>query len=189
MEYFFGMVLGIITGLGLYIFLSWLIRKMGGKIAVGGKLRERCNPDNFDERQQLARGTAYKRAFFVLVLYISVASLLSEWADIILFMSFGGMWIGVCIALTVFAITCIFQDAYMSLYENAKGVIMMLSIVGVLNLVIGSPYLIGKKPLLEDGVISPDCVNLMLGVTFIIVVLAFIGRMVYNNKRLEEDEE
>ncbi len=188
-EHILGFIAGIIAGLGLVYFLSWIIKKMGGKIEFGGGLSRRCNADNYDERQQLARGVAYKRAFFVLMLYISVVSMLSEVADIIIFMSFGGMWLGVCIALIVFAVSCIFQDAYMSLYENAKGVSMMFSIVGVLNLVIASPYLTGEKPVLEDGVISASCVNLMVGVAFIVILFAFIGRVLYNNKRMEEDEE
>lgn len=188
-EYILGMIVGVIAGLLLVYLLGWLIGKMGGKIAFGGKIRRRCNADGYDERQQLARGTAYKRAFFVLLCYVCVVSLSGECTSIRIFMSFGGMWLGVCIAITVFAVTCIIKDAYMSLYENAKGIIMMFSAVAILNFVGGVPYLTGEKALIEDGVLATGSVNLMVGVTFLFILAAFIGRVIYNNKQQEEDGE
>ena len=99
------------------------------------------------------------------------------------------MWIGVCIALGVFAITCILKDAYMNLYENAKGVIMMFSVIGLLNVALGLRVFLHKGSLLENGVVSLDSTNLVAGILLLVIVVVFIGRVIYNNKQLEEDEE
>lgn len=181
--YALGIICGFLTAFLIAMLVRWGILKAGGRISMA------CKPDSYDERQQLARGIAYKRAFFVLLFYVAVVSTLKEAADIPIFMSLGGMWLGVCMAVTVFAVTCIVHDAYLSLYENAKGVILMLSGVGVLNLFIGMEYLTGEKPFLENGVLAANSTNLTVGVTFLIIVAVFIGRLRYNKKQLEEDEE
>ncbi|MDE5966655.1 MAG: hypothetical protein K2G89_07465 [Lachnospiraceae bacterium] len=182
MYYYLGVICGFLFAFLIIMLVRWGILKTGGRIDL------RCKADSYDERQQLARGIAYKRAFFALLFYIAVVSALSE-MDISIFMSFAGMWLGVCIALLVFVITCIVHDAYMSLYENAKGVTMLISSVGVLNILCGFEYLTGEKPILEDGVIAANCVNLMVGITFLIIVVVFVGRLRYNKKQWEEDGE
>lgn len=182
MYYYLGMICGFLFVFLIIMLMRWGILKTGGRIDL------RCKADSYDERQQLARGTAYKRAFFVLLFYIAVVSALSE-MDISIFMSFGGMWLGVCISVLVFVITCIVHDAYMSLYENAKGIIMMMSSIGVLNILVAFSYLTGEKPFLENGVIATNCVNLMVGVMFVIITVVFVGRLNYNKKQLEEDGE
>lgn len=182
--YYAGMTSGFLCAFIVAAFLFWMKRKMkGGKAGFKGL---RCS---FDERQLLARGTAYKRAFFTLFFFIFGVSMLNELAGIDIFMSFGGMWIGVCISLIVFAITCIVHDAYMSLYENAKGIIMMFSSVGLLNILLGLEYLTGERPFLENGVIVTDSLNLTVGITFFIILIVFLVRLRYSKKQMDEDEE
>lgn len=185
--YVLGMICGFLLAYLLMILLRMLIRRLVGN--TDGRAGMACKPDSFDERQQLARGQAYKRAFFVLTFYVAVVSMLSEGFHISIFMSFGGLWLGVCIAIIVFAVNCILHDAYMSLYENAKGLIIMLSCVGILNVLIGLDYLTGEKPFLEDGVIAADSLNLIVGMTMLIILFVFIGRLRYNKTHLEEDGE
>lgn len=95
----------------------------------------------------------------------------------------------VCISLAVFATICILKDAYMSLYENVKGVVIMFSAVGILNIAIGIGNIVDGTSLIENGVLSVRCTNLIVGLLFIYILPVFIGRVIYNNKQLEEDEE
>lgn len=181
--YLLGVICGVALGLVLVAVLVWLIRKLGGKIDLERK------KDAYDERQMLARGVAYKYAFFTLMIGMMNISLLGEVAGIKLFMSMAGVWLMVCISLAVFATICIVKDAYMSLYENVKGVVIMFSAVAILNLVIGIGNLIYGMPILENGVLSVHYMNLIVGLLFVYILPVFIGRVIYNNKQLEEDEE
>lgn len=183
--YSLGIICGIAATIVFCICMKKIIRKMGGKFGGCRMMKETA----FDERQLLARGQAYKYAFFTLMAYVAIAGLLNEASNVSFLMSFGGMWIGVCIAIGVFAITCILKDAYMNLYENAKGVIMMFSVIGLVDVALGLRVFLHKGSLLENGVVSLDSTNLVVGILVLVIVVVFIGRVIYNNKQLEEDEE
>ena len=66
---------------------------------------------------------------------------------------------------------------------------MMFSLVGVLNTAIGIPAILENGSLLENGVVSLESLNLMVGILFLVILAVFCGRVIYNNKQLEEDEE
>ncbi len=181
--YLLGVICGVAFGLVLVALLVWLTRKLGGKIDLEGK------KGAYDERQMLARGVAYKYAFFTLMIGMVIISLLGEVAGIKLFMSMAGVWIVVCISLAVFATICIMKDAYMSLYENVKGVVIMFSAVALINIAVGISNFVDGVPLVENGVLSTRHVNLIVGILFVYILPVFIGRVIYNNKQLEKDEE
>ena len=65
----------------------------------------------YDERQILARGMAYKSAFFVLIGYIIACALVNvleiNWAELS-----GQMFIGLFLSTAVFVGVSIFNDAY-----------------------------------------------------------------------------
>ena len=58
--------------------------------------------NTYDERQILARGKAYQTAFIVLVGYVLAASCLDEFFYCPQLMSFGGLWLGVCLSILVY---------------------------------------------------------------------------------------
>lgn len=183
LEYYLGVVVGIVIGLVFVAFLSWLIRKMGGKVEVGGR---KCK-EFYDERQMIARGQAYKTAFFTLMFYMCIVSFISEFSGNQLLMSFTGIWIGVCLSIIVFAIVCIIKDAYMSLYENAKGIIMMFLVVGISNIGIGILNL-EKQPIIENEALSIHCINLIMGIMFLIILAVFCGKLLYDRRNTKEEE-
>lgn len=135
----------------------------------------------------IARGQAYKTAFFTLIFYMCIVSFISEFLGNPLLMSFTGMWIGICLSITVFAIVCIIKDAYMSLYENAKGIIMMFLVVGICNIGIGILNL-EKQPLIENKALSIYCINLIVGSTFLIILAVFCGKLLFDKRNTEEEE-
>ena len=181
--YLLGVICGVAVGLAFVAILVYLTRKMGGKIDLDVK------KDAYDERQLLARGVAYKFAFYTLLDGMVVIALMEEIAGIRLFMSMAGVWVMICISIAVFATICILKDAYMSLYENVKGVVIMFSAIGILNIAIGIGNIVDGVPLIENGVLSTRCANLIVGLLFVYILPVFIGRVIYNNKQLEEDEE
>lgn len=183
MYYYLGMVCGFFTAELLIVFLSWIMKK------AGGKFDWKCKADSYDERQMLARGKAYKYAFFSLIFYIFIISILCEFSGIILFMSFTGLWLGVCFSMMIFAITCILNDAYMSLYENVKGIIIMFSCIGLMNILIALRGIHEGNSMVENGTISTNCMNFIIGIMFLVLLIVFCGKVLYNKKQLEEDGE
>lgn len=181
LEYYLGVVIGMATGFILVALLMWIIRKMGGKVGF-----KNCK-ESYDERQMIARGQAYKIAFFTLMFYMCIVSFISEFSGNPLLMSFTGIWIGVCLSISVFAISCIIKDAYMSLYENAKGIIMMFLVVGISNIGIGILNL-EKHPIIENDALSIHCINLIVGIMFLIILVVFCGKLLYDTRNTKEEE-
>lgn len=183
-SYILGMVCGFAVGLLVVFILSRLIRKVGGKICTFKCAREGA----YDERQLQARGKAYKAGFFILIIYVTIAGILADLCGIRLLLSFGGIWIGVCFAIFCFAAVCIWEDAYMSLQENVKGINMMFLAVGLLNLINGIMTIRDKTPFIENDSISYHYTNLIVAILFLSLTLLFNLKLLYD-KRQEENEE
>lgn len=180
MSMMLGMVSGIVVGLLVFFLIAKIMAKPGTKLSKKGA---------YDERQLRARGEAYKYAFFTLILYVWIVGFLAEMMGVVVLMSFTGMWIGICAAAVVFAVVCILKDAYMTLYENVRGVTVMLAVVSALNLVFAVEKLLDNEPLLENGRIGMNAMNLVAGVSLLIIFVAFIVKIFCNKKAMMEDEE
>lgn len=74
---------------------------------------KRIKKANYDERQLLARNTAYTVSFFFLLIYCFVCGLLHifdfKWADTAI-----QMFLGIIISFSLFIALCIIKDAYFS---------------------------------------------------------------------------
>ena len=182
LAYVLGIISGVLCGLALVAFIMWLVKKMGGKVDLEHR-------NAYDERQLVVRGKAYKAAYLTLTAYMIIFAILDDLMEIMLFMSVGGIWLGICLSILVFAVICIVEDAYMSLYENAKGIILLLSFVAIVNLVVGCINLWHGLPLVTDGGLSVTTVNLMMGLLYLVISIVLCGKIIYNKKHPEEDEE
>lgn len=195
--YVLGLAAGIAMGLVAMVFITWIAKKAGGKFGVFCKEKEKV----YDERQSLARGQAYKVGFFTLIIYVMIAAVLDEIFDIHILMSFSGMWIGVCLSIAIFAIICILKDAYMSLQENARGIIIVFGCVGIMNICCGlMPYLLHGEKIIETAQavrnekiyeyakLSLRSVNLTAGILFLILIAVFAGKLWYDKKHEDEEE-
>ena len=96
--YIVGIVVGILVGVGI--------------VALLFKLK--VMDLTFDERQERARGQAYKYGFWTLLtcllLYGFSDMVLGRWCDVLV-----GAMLCIAAALMVFASVCIVKDAYLSL--------------------------------------------------------------------------
>lgn len=167
--------------------MAWVLIKIVKKF--GGKVDFLFKKDSFDERQQLARGKAYRAAFFTLAGYVVFLAYVAEMSKDSVLLSIGGLWLGIMISLLVFAITCIVKDAYMSLYENAKGVLILFALVSLLNFGLTAGNIAHGMKLIEDNKLSGSSMNLMIGIIFIIIAAVFAGKLLYDKKQEQEDEE
>lgn len=145
--------------------------------------REQGPAQIYDERQEQARGVAYKHGFFTLAVSI--------W----LFSQFGDAlpWIGVeaggflCLVAggTVFAVTAVWKDAYLGLYKRPERTMAALALGGIGCLCLSGFY-IRKEGLLVDGTLNLWAVVTAASLSDLLVLTAFLYRRF--RARREEDE-
>ena len=154
--YIFGLVVGILVGVGI--------------IALLFKLK--VMDLTFDERQERARGQAYKYGFWTLLscllLYGFSDMVLGRWCDVIT-----GAMLCVAAALMVFASVCIVKDAYLSLKEKPRAVMTLLTVVSILNLGIGiMNWKHGR--VVEDGILTFAAVNGICGIMTLVTLAVYL---------------
>ena len=126
----------------------------------------------FDERQERARGQAYKYGFWTLItcllLYGFSDMILGRWCDVI-----AGAMLCVAAALVVFGSVCIVKDAYLSLKEKPRKVMTLLTVITILNLAIG--FMNWKHgQAVEDGVLTYGAVNGICGVMTLTILAVYV---------------
>ena len=154
--YLFGLVVGVLVGVGI--------------IALLFKLK--VMDLTFDERQERARGQAYKYGFWTLLscllLYGFSDMVLGRWCDVIT-----GVMLCVAVAMVVFASVCIVKDAYLSLKEKPRTIMILLTVVGSLNLAIGiMNWKHGR--VVEDGVLTFASVNGICGLMTLVILVVYL---------------
>lgn len=137
-----------------------------------------------DERQERARGVAFKYGFFTLLisvfLYGCSELVLGRWCDA---MAGGSICVG--LGMTVFAVVCIWKDAYLSLRERPRRVIPLMLFIGLGNLAI-SILRAHEGGLLEDGILTFRASNLILGVMVLVILGAYLVTACFRSR--EEGE-
>lgn len=137
-------------------------------------LKKRVLSLSFDERQERARGVAFKYGFFTLMVCVAAYGMLDmtigPWCDTI-----AGCALCICIALTVFAVTCIRRDAYLSLSEKPKQIITLFTFLAVFNLGLGVMYILHGE-LMEDGVLTFRVCNLLAGVMLLVILAVYLAK-------------
>ena len=156
LEYAMGLVFGLAVGLGIVALL----------------FKKKVLDMTFDERQELARGKAYRYGFQAMavsiILYGILDETVGEWCD-----TLTGNFICLCIGLTVFAVTCILNDAYMSLKENPRKVMTLCLLAGLMNLAIGWANA-ANGTVIVDGKLSTGAVNLIVGGMSLLLLAVYI---------------
>lgn len=196
--YCIGIIVGIIAGLASVALLAAIAKKLGGKISM--RRSRKCK--EYDERQLVVRSKAYKFAFFTLMIYTVLVQFINDIFEVSLLSSFGGAWIGVCISITVFVVYCVVNDAYISLNENKRGILILFGGIALLNLVISLSGVLSKEidfldevQIMKDGVltthsvISIETANLSCAIMFIIICVAIVIKAFVEEREESMDEE
>lgn len=156
LEYMAGIVVGILVGVGL--------------VALLFKLR--IVDVTFDERQERARGQAYKYGFFTLlgclVLYGLSDAAFGRWCEVLT-----GVMLCGAVAITVFAAVCITKDAYLSLKEKPRTVMTLFAVITLLNLGVGIPRMLDGS-MVEGGVLTSGAVNFICGVMVLVILAIYM---------------
>ena len=126
----------------------------------------------FDERQERARGQAYKYGFWTMItcllLYGFSDMVLGRWCDVI-----AGVMLCVAAAMVMFASVCIVKDAYLSLKEKPRKVMTLLTVISALNLAIGVINWQSGQ-VVKDGVLTYSAVNGICGVMILTILVVYV---------------
>ena len=104
----------------------------------------------FDERQLAARAKAYSSAFFTLLGYLAVVALLDSVAEVRWCDLYTACFLGMMLALDVFAVAAIRSDAYFGIHERPVASIVLFAFVAVLNLSVAIARFAAGEPLETD---------------------------------------
>lgn len=173
--YIIGVIVGALCGLVLVALLFWMLKK-----------KYRVDVREYDERQILARGRAYKYGFITMLVLVVLERLAHE-VGFVLFDSIQGTTALCLIGLFVFIISCIWQEAYLTLYETPKMTYVLLAIGGGLNLLSAGIAWIQREPLLRDGRLYSGSLSLMVAVFVFAVLAAFALKQWQSNRGGSEE--
>lgn len=143
------------------------------------------NQSDYDERQIAARGQAFQLAYFTLLgmlfLYACSEGLFGRWCD-------AGAAAGLCAcpSVTVFAVTCIWRDAYRRPNERPAGVIALMGFLAVVNLALGAVR-ICEGDVVQDGILTFSICNTAVGVMAAVILAAYLLRLLVLRKEQKEE--
>lgn len=157
-------------GYGLRIFGLAVAGLVVGKLA-GKKLGKA----EFDERQQLARGKAYKAGFYTLLaglLAVYLIPIFTEWQpkDTALM-----LFAVICVGVTVFACVAVTNDAYLGIRQNPRAMLLVLGIVVVGNLTAG--FSVMESVGFADGLAVENSMNFIIAAMGLIILAALAIRL------------
>lgn len=159
---------------------------VGVMFLLGALLYKKKNPGpcKYDERQELARGKAFKVGFFTLLFYNVIYGMATVVTEMEIFDTMAAMITGVFLSLGVFACNCIWNDAYMSLNEKPGSVCAVLGCMGGINFLCGIASVISGD-MIENGQITFHFVNLMCGVVMLFLLVVFVIKQKKNKIEAE----
>lgn len=156
-----------------------------GVMTLIGRAEKRGGPQ-YDERQIIGRGQAYKRAFFALLVYNVVYACVDSggitWCE-----PGVGMVIGIFWSVTIFAITAISKDAFGGIYTKPKSIILLFLLIIVVQSICFVAECIDGN-LIENGILTMRFISLFNAICFAVILAVYL---IYNRKTklLEESHE
>lgn len=173
-SYYIGIVVGFLLVVGFGLLVRFVFKT------------KRVKPE-YDERQMIARGKAYKVGFFTLLIYGAVCTVLQamelHWCDGLL-----REVVGIVIGVGAFAIVSILNDAYLGFNENTGYTIGVMALIGFLNL--GSAIIgIITDGLWKDGKVTTSIVNLLISLLFFVILMTYWLHKKQNSDVTDAEEE
>lgn len=156
-----GFLTGILVG-GIGILLFWKLTKKDGS--------RKCI---FDERQQIVRGQAFKYGFFGWMIFDGLCILADTGLQIQYMDKSMELFSGMLVGLIIYGSYSIWHDGYISLNENPKRIMAILTAAALLNMACAAWRI--QEGLLENEILTfLNGANLfvcMTAVLFLILML------------------
>lgn len=140
---------------------------------------------NFDERQELIRGRAYKYAFFTYLIYGVGYSAVSSLLEKDFMTTSTAFMVGLYISLIVFAVYNIWNDSFFAFNQKPVSYISLFFIVTICS-GIGSITSIRDGSIIENGSLTLDCIGTVCAIAFAIILITMLIKMILNKKAEQE---
>ena len=158
-----------------FVFLGFMAAMAVAGLVVGKLAGKKLGKAEFDERQQLARGKAYKAGFYTLLvglLAVYLIPIFTEWQpkDTALL-----PFAVICVGVTVFACVAVANDAYLGIRQNPRAMLLVLGIVVVGNLTAG--FSVMESVGFADGLAVGNSMNFIIAAMGLIILAALAIRL------------
>ena len=168
-------IIGFLVGLGAVALIRGLYK------------RKHKDQQEYDERQILARNSAYKWSFFSLVAYCILCVFMDllelRWAEFSV-----QLLIGVLLSAVIFVGICIFKDAYFTKKGNTITSFLVFSVImAVVQTCMAVLPIFRDGPLVEGGILTLEVVNILCAVVFYLFSAMTVIKIIMN-KRVREEE-
>lgn len=128
----------------------------------------------YDERQQIERGKAYRNAFYSLLGSLIICCLINTPFKTPILNSLAVMVFPSMISLSVLITTCILRNAIDGVnYKNGFGWLSLVFSVGGIYYVVISVITLSENPLIIDGFLSSSVPMAFMGICFIEICMVY----------------
>ncbi|MEE1124923.1 MAG: hypothetical protein UHK60_01925 [Acutalibacteraceae bacterium] len=146
-------------------------------------LKIKNKKSNFDERQELVRGKAYKYAFFSMAIYGAIYLLCSMFIEKEFLTASMALIIDMFIGLVVSGVYSIWNEAFFTLNikQSPKAYIVLLIWVTLLNSYTGISAIIDGN-IIENGTLSTASISLIGSISLTIILITILIKFIVNKK-------
>ncbi|MEE0061443.1 MAG: hypothetical protein UE295_11505 [Acutalibacteraceae bacterium] len=142
---------------------------------------------NFDERQELIRGRAFKYAFFSILIYVAGYGVISALFEKDFMTTPAALYAGIYIALVIFAVYNIWNESFFALKQTPIPFIVLFSITTICS-GYGGISSIKDGSIIENGLLTFDFMSLVASIAFAVIVITILIRLIINKKSEQEGE-
>lgn len=135
----------------------------------------------YDERQILIQGKAYKYAFFTLLSYFIGIGIVSLYFENEFATTYVYTILGTCLGLIVFVTYSVFKDAYIGMKNNINTSIGCAFLTGICNTAAGMS---NRHTMIVEGVLQNSIGQLAIGVTLLYVGLILIAKKLIDQREM-----
>ena len=169
-----GYIVGIMVGIVLVVLLLKLVNKNG-----------RAKTE-YDERQQIERGKAYKWGFFAALLTCAVLLILETFDTIIPVLGMTAWFLPIVAGVIAQVSYSIFHDAYEGLNTNMHRFVIVMALIAVFN--IGFAVVIfAREGFWDDGKLAPQFLNLLCGILCVVMAVELLIKKCLDRREERED--
>lgn len=173
-------IMGMICGVVMVALAAYAASKLM-------KRSRKKGPKEYDERQIQNRGKACQAAYYTLLIYLAAYGFFDAFTGIVWCDRFTGVFLGIVLSVAVYAIICIFKDAYFRAIDSSRAYIILFTVVGLCNAAFGVVKMV-EGTFLEEGILTMGgSANFIVGVMLLVVLAVLLVKMAHD-RRTEEME-
>lgn len=165
-----------------------IIVLMAALIYAANKQRKQDGYVDYDERQLLIRGNAFKYGFYAVCLYGTVYFLFTRSTEMALMQDGVAAFLGVLLGVAVFAVYSVLNGAQFTKSSPMRSFLILYGLVIVMNLVSTGLH-IHAHDFIRDGVLTDAIIYPAVALTFLAAFIATLVQGVRDKRAEAEDAD